>query len=71
MSENRACAVNNFRWKHPNGRVSWTYRTRLAAESVKAHQPEGSVLESSPDNGETWTAAAEVRSTANETRETK
>ncbi len=54
MLENRACAVHNFRWRRPDGRVSWTYRTRLAALSVKRWQPTGSVLEASPDNGGTW-----------------
>lgn len=54
MTENRACAVHNFRWKRPDGRVSWTYRTRMAALSAGRWQPEGSTLEVSQDNGATW-----------------
>lgn len=54
MSVNRAGAVHNFRWKRPDGRVSWTCRTRLAALSLERWMPKGSILEASPDNGATW-----------------
>lgn len=54
-------AVHNFRWKRPDGRVSWMYRTRIAALSVERRMPRGSVLETSPDNGATWVAESTGR----------
>ena len=47
---------HNYRWKYPNGRVSWTFAT---LDESKTYRPasvrlEGTVLEQSLDNGKTW-----------------
>lgn len=48
---------HNFRWRYPSGRVSWTYRDRVAAEAALPRaRKAGLVLERSDDNGQTWSA---------------
>ncbi|MDF2916612.1 MAG: hypothetical protein K0S70_829 [Microbacterium sp.] len=45
---------HNFRWRHPNSRVSWTYETPEQARKYAPHWDKP-VLEQSPDDGATWT----------------